>query len=120
MDELFSLASVRDHVEAGKYDAIIVDCAPTAETLRLLSLPEVMSWYMEKMFPVGRRVAKVVRPVMSRMSSMPIADEQVFDSVGRFYERIDGVRDILGNPEITSARLVMNPEKMVIAEARRT
>lgn len=120
MDELFSLASVRDHVESGEYDAIIVDCAPTAETLRLLSLPEVMSWYMEKMFPVGRKMAKVVRPVMSRVSSMPIADEQVFDSVSRFYERIDGIRDILGDPEITSARLVMNPEKMVIAEARRT
>jgi arsenite-transporting ATPase len=120
MDELFSLASVRDHVESEKYDSIIVDCAPTAETLRLLSLPEVMSWYMEKMFPVGRKVAKVVRPVVSRVSSMPIADEQVFDSVARFYERIDGIRDILGDPEITSARLVMNPEKMVIAEARRT
>lgn len=120
MDELFSLASVRDHVDSGKYDVIIVDCAPTAETLRLLSLPEVMSWYMEKMFPVGRKVAKVVRPVMSRVSSMPIANEQVFDSVTRFYERIDGVREILGDPEITSARLVMNPEKMVIAEARRT
>ncbi len=120
MDELFSLASVRDHVDAAEYDTIIVDCAPTAETLRLLSLPEVMSWYMEKMFPVGRKVARVVRPVVSRMSSMPIADEQVFDSVSRFYERIDGVRDILGDPEITSTRLVMNPEKMVIAEARRT
>ncbi|MCL1692701.1 MAG: TRC40/GET3/ArsA family transport-energizing ATPase [Actinomycetia bacterium] len=120
MDELFSLASVRDHAESDEYDTIIVDCAPTAETLRLLSLPEVMSWYMEKMFPVGRKMAKVVRPVMSRVSSMPIADEEVFDSVSRFYERIDGVRDILGNPEITSARLVMNPEKMVIAEARRT
>jgi len=120
MDELFSLASVRDHVESGAYDTIIVDCAPTAETLRLLSLPEVMSWYMDKMFPVGRRVAKVVRPVISRVSSMPVADEQVFDSVARFYARIDGVREILGNPEMTSARLVMNPEKMVIAEARRT
>jgi len=120
MDELFSLASVRDHAESDEYDTIIVDCAPTAETLRLLSLPEVMSWYMEKMFPVGRKMAKVVRPVMSRVSSMPIADEEVFDSVSRFYERIDGVRDILGDPEITSARLVMNPEKMVIAEARRT
>lgn len=120
MDELFSLASVRDHVDSGTYDAIIVDCAPTAETLRLLSLPEVMSWYMDKMFPVGRRVARVVRPVMSRMSSMPVADDQVFDSVARFYERIEGIREILGDPEITSARLVMNPEKMVIAEARRT
>jgi len=120
MDELFSLASVRDHVRSGAYDAIIVDCAPTAETLRLLSLPEVMSWYMEKMFPVGRRVAKVVRPVISRVSSLPVADDEVFEAVARFYERLEGIREILSDPETTTARLVMNPEKMVIAEARRT
>lgn len=120
MDELFSLASVRDHVATGHYDVIVVDCAPTAETLRLLSLPEVMSWYMEKMFPLGRRVAKVVRPVISRMSSLPVADDEVFEAVARFYERLDGVREILSDPDVTSARLVMNPEKMVISEARRT
>ncbi|MEA2058493.1 MAG: TRC40/GET3/ArsA family transport-energizing ATPase, partial [Actinomycetota bacterium] len=120
MDELFSLATVRDHVHSGRYDAIIVDCAPTAETLRLLSLPDVMAWYMEKMFPIGRKLARVIRPVMGRVSSMPVADEQVFDSVAQFYERLDGIREILADPEVTSARLVMNPEKMVIAEARRT
>ncbi|HEX9854624.1 MAG TPA: TRC40/GET3/ArsA family transport-energizing ATPase [Acidimicrobiia bacterium] len=120
MDEIFALATVRDHVRSGEYDAIIVDCAPTAETLRLLSLPEVLSWYMEKMFPIGRRVAKVVRPVLSRVSSMPVADDKVFDAVARFYERLDGIREILSDPATTSARLVMNPERMVIAEARRT
>ena len=120
MDEIFSLASVRDHVRSGEYDAIIVDCAPTAETLRLLSLPEVLSWYMEKMFPIGRRVAKVVRPVLSRVTTIPVADDNVFEAVVRFYERLDGIREILADPETTSARLVMNPERMVIAEARRT
>jgi len=120
MDELFSLASIRDHVRSEKYDVIIVDCAPTAETLRLLSLPEVMSWYMEKMFPLSRRVMKVARPVLSKMSTMPLADDKVFESVAIFYERLDGIREILADPKITSARLVMNPEKMVISEARRT
>ena len=120
MDELFSLASVRDHARSDEYDLIVVDCAPTAETLRLLSLPEVMSWYMDKMFPLSRRVVKVVRPVLSRVSSMPVADDAVFDAVARFYERLDGIRELLSDPEITTARLVMNPEKMVIAEARRT
>ncbi len=120
MDELFSLASVRDHARSDEYDVIIVDCAPTAETLRLLSLPEVMSWYMDKMFPLSRRVARVVRPVLTKVSSMPIADDAVFDAVARFYERLDGIRELLSDPEITTARLVMNPEKMVIAEARRT
>lgn len=120
MDEIFALATVRDHTRSGEYDAVIVDCAPTAETLRLLSLPEVLSWYMEKMFPIGRRVAKVVRPVLSRVTTLPVADDRVFDAVARFYERLDGIREILADAEITSARLVMNPEKMVIAEARRT
>ena len=120
MDEIFSLATVRDHARSGEYDVVVVDCAPTAETLRLLSLPEVLSWYMEKMFPIGRRVAKVVRPIMTKVTSMPVADDKVFEAVARFYDRLDGIREILADPEVTSARLVMNPEKMVIAEARRT
>jgi arsenite-transporting ATPase len=120
MEEIFSLVSVRDHVRSGDYDLVVVDCAPTAETLRLLSLPEVLSWYMEKMFPIGRRVAKVVRPVWTKVTTMPMADDKVFEAVARFYDRLDGIREILSDPEVTSARLVMNPEKMVIAEARRT
>lgn len=120
MDEIFSLVTVRDHVRSGEYDVIVVDCAPTAETLRLLSLPEVLSWYMEKMFPIGRRVAKVVRPMLSKVTSMPVANDKVFEAVQRFYDRLDGIREILSDPEVTSARLVMNPERMVIAEARRT
>ncbi|MDJ0497203.1 MAG: ArsA family ATPase [Acidimicrobiia bacterium] len=120
MDEIFSLVTVRDHVRSGEYDLIVVDCAPTAETLRLLSLPDVLAWYMEKMFPIGRRVAKVVRPVITKVTSMPVADDKVFEAVSRFYDRLDGIREILSDPDITSARLVMNPEKMVIAEARRT
>ncbi len=98
----------------------MVDCAPTAETLRLLSLPEVMSWYMDKLFPASRKVAKVVRPVLSRVTGMPVADDDVFDAVVKFYDRLDGIKEILSDSEITSARLVMNPEKMVISEARRT
>ena len=120
MDELFALASVRDHARSGRYDVIVMDCAPTAETLRLLSLPEVMSWYMEKIFPMGRRMVKAVRPVLSKVTSLPIADDKVFEAAARFYDRIDGIRELLSDPEVTSARLVMNPEKMVIAEARRT
>jgi len=120
MDEIFSLASVRDHASSDEYDLIVVDCAPTAETLRLLSLPEVLSWYMEKIFPIGRRVASFVRPVLNRVTSLPVANDKVFAAVASFYERLDGIRDILADPAVTSARLVMNPEKMVISEARRT
>jgi arsenite-transporting ATPase len=120
MDELFALAEVQDHVRSGRYDLVVVDCAPTAETLRLLSLPEALAWYMEKLYPLERRVARVVRPVLSRVISMPLPDDDVFEAGEGFYGRIEGARRIFGNPRITSARLVVNLEKMVIAEARRT
>lgn len=120
MDELFALAEVQDHVSSGRFDTLVVDCAPTAETLRLLSLPDVLGWYMEKLFPMERRVARVVRPVLSRVMSMPLPGDDVFQAGEGFYGRIEGVRRVLADPEITSARLVVNLEKMVVAEARRT
>ena len=120
MDELFALAEVQDHVTSGDFDTLVVDCAPTAETLRLLSLPDALGWYMEKLFPLERRVARVVRPVLSRVMSMPLPGDDVFKAGEGFYGRIEGVRRVLASPEITSARLVMNLEKMVVAEARRT
>ena len=120
MDELFALAEVQDHVSSGRYDLVVVDCAPTAETLRLLSLPEALGWYMEKLFPLERRVARVVRPVLKRVMSLPLPEDDVFEAGEGFYGRIEGVRRILSDPSITSARLVMNLEKMVVAEARRT
>ena len=120
MDELFALAEVQDQVSSGAFDTIVVDCAPTAETLRLLSLPDALGWYMEKLFPLERRVAKVVRPVLKRVMSMPLPSDAVFQAGEGFYGRIEGIRTRLSTPEITSARLVMNLEKMVVAEARRT
>jgi len=120
MDELFALADVKDHAISGAYDLLVVDCAPTAETLRLLSLPEILGWYMDKIFPMERKIVKAMRPVLNRVVSIPIAGDEVFDAAEGFYGRIQGVRDILTNPFVTSARLVLNPEKMVINEARRT
>jgi len=98
---------------------IVVDCAPTAETIRFLSLPDILSWYMERIFPVERRMAKVVRPILSRLTSIPMAGDEVFDAARRFYDRLDGVRELLTDNRRTSVRLVVNPERMVIAEARR-
>ena len=120
MDELFALDAAQDHVSSGDFDVLVVDCAPTAETLRLLSLPDALGWYMEKLFPLERRVARVVRPVLSRVMSMPLPGDDVFRAGEGFYGRIEGIRRVLADPEITSARLVMNLEKMVVAEARRT
>jgi arsenite/tail-anchored protein-transporting ATPase len=120
LDEVFSLAEVKRHHDEGAYDVLIVDCAPTGETLRLLSLPDVIAWYMERIFPVERRVMGVLRPVAKKVTSLPLPGEEVYDAVRRFYERLDGVRRILTDGAITSVRLVVNPEKMVIAEAKRT
>jgi arsenite-transporting ATPase len=120
LDEVFALADIKQYAESGEWDVVVVDCAPTAETIRFLSLPDILSRYMERLFPVGRRVNKVVAPVLSRVTSLPVAGDDVFSAVGRFYERLDGVREILMDPERTSVRLVVNPERMVIAEARRT
>ncbi len=120
LDEIFSLIDVKTHVESGAYDVLIVDCAPTAETLRLLSLPDVMQWYIERIFPVERRIVKTVRPLVSRVTSLPIAGDRVFDAVERLHRNLDAVKKILTDEATSSVRLVLNLEKMVIAEARRT
>jgi arsenite-transporting ATPase len=120
LDEIFSLIDVRTHVESGAFDMLVVDCAPTAETLRLLSLPEIMNWYIERIFPVERRVVKTIRPMLSRMTTLPIAGDQVFGAIERLHRNLETVKQILTDEHVSSVRLVVNPEKMVIAEARRT
>ena len=120
MDELFALLEVNRHARSGSYDVIVVDCAPTAETLRLLSLPEVLSWYFEKVMPTERRLMRAARPLLSRLTDLPIPKDEVFTAAQSVFESIEGVRELMSTPEVTSARLVVNPEKMVIDEARRT
>jgi len=120
LDEIFSLIDVKTHVDEQRWDLLVVDCAPTAETLRLLSLPEIMSWYIERIFPIQRRVVKGVRPVVAKMTTLPIAGDRFFGAVERLHRNLDAVRRILTDERSSSVRLVVNPEKMVIAEARRT
>jgi arsenite-transporting ATPase len=120
MDELFALLEVNHHARSGDYDVIVVDCAPTAETLRLLSLPEVLSWYFEKVMPTERRLMRAARPLLNRLTNLPIPEDEVFTAAQSVFESVEGVKELLSQPGITSARLVVNPEKMVIDEARRT
>ena len=120
MDELFALLEVNRHARSGDYDVIVVDCAPTAETLRLLSLPEVLSWYFEKVLPTERRIMKAARPFLNRLTDLPIPEDDVFTAAQSVFESVEEVKELMSQPEITSARLVVNPEKMVIDEARRT
>jgi arsenite-transporting ATPase len=120
MEELAYLLFIVDYAESGKYDAIVVDSAPTGETIRLLSFPEVLNWWMKKLFPVQRQAAKVVRPVLKPLLNIPIPEEEVMDSVQQLFPQIEKMRSLLTDPETTSIRLVMNPEKMVIKETQRT
>jgi arsenite-transporting ATPase len=120
LDEIFALIDVKTHVESGAYDVLVVDCAPTAETLRLLSLPDVMQWYIERIFPVERRIVKTVRPLVTKVTTLPIAGDRVFDAIERLHRNLDAVKRILTDGSTSSVRLVVNLEKMVIAEARRT
>ena len=117
IEEVFSLTDLRRHSD--QFDCVVIDCAPTAETLRLLSLPEIARWYIERIFPIERRVVKVVRPVLERMTSMPLARDRVFGAIERLYRNLRDVGEILTDAQRSSIRLVVNPEKMVIAEARR-
>lgn len=120
LEEIFGLVDIKAHAASGDWDLLVVDCAPTAETIRLLSLPDVLAWYMDRVFPFTRRINRVVGPVVARMTNLPVAGDQVFTAADRFYARLDGVKELLTDPSVASARLVVNPERMVIAEARRT
>jgi arsenite/tail-anchored protein-transporting ATPase len=117
-EEVLALLEVRDQVATGDWDLVIVDCAPTAETLRLLALPEALTWYMERVFPVERRVIKTLRPVLARAAGVPMPHDTVFDAVERLHHDLGEVRDLLTGPD-ASVRLVLTPESVVVAEARR-
>ncbi|HEX9697426.1 MAG TPA: TRC40/GET3/ArsA family transport-energizing ATPase [Actinomycetota bacterium] len=121
LDEIFALTDVRRAADSDAYDLLVVDCAPTAETLRLLSLPDALNWYFERIFPMERRLAKVARPVVNRMVRAPIiASDTVMGAVERLHRTLESVRQLLIDTSTSSVRLVVNAERMVIAEARRT
>ena len=120
MDELFSLLQIKRHHEEQRYDAIIVDCAPTGETLRLLSFPDVATWWLEKVFPWERRMLAAARPIAKTFLDVPLPTEAVMDDVQRLVRNLVAMNGILRDRSRTSIRLVMNPDRMVVKEAMRT
>jgi arsenite-transporting ATPase len=120
LDELFALIDLRSQVASGEHDLVVVDCAPTAETLRLLALPDALRWYVERIMQPGRRVARAVRPVVSRVGTMPVPDDEVFGAVERVHGDLAEVHALLQDPARSTMRLVVNPERMVVNEAMRT
>jgi len=120
MDELASLLQIVNLHDSGDYDVVIVDCAPTGETLRFLSLPEVAKWYLSHVFPFQRQTVRLAGPLIKSITDLPIPDDKVFDAIKDLILQLDRMHQLLAEPERSSVRLVLNPEKMVIKEAQRT
>jgi arsenite/tail-anchored protein-transporting ATPase len=120
MDELFSLLRLQGHHVCGEWDVIVVDCAPTGETLRLLSFPDVARWWIDKVFPFERQILAAARPLARTLLDVPLPSQAVFDDVHRLSEKLIAMNDILRDRERCTIRLVMNADRMVIGEAMRT
>jgi arsenite-transporting ATPase len=118
-EEVLALLELRNQVASGRWDLVVVDCAPTGETLRLLALPEALNWYVEKVFPAHRRAMRAMRPLLSRVAGPAVPADSVFEAVERLHRELGDVRRVLTEPS-TSVRLVLTPEAVVVAEARRT
>jgi len=120
MDELGNLLWITDHVASGKYDVIVVDAAPTGETLRLLSLPDASRWWIERIAPIGRRVSRIGRPMLERVLGIPIPRDEVFAAAERLLDRLAEVHRLLSDPDRTSVRITLALDKLSVAEARRS
>jgi len=120
MDELSSLLWIAEHHDKGEFEVIVVDAAPTGETLRLLSLPEAGEWWLEHIFPIQRQVMRVAGPIVGRVVGVPTPKDEVFAAGEQLFKRLQHLHEILSDPSRSTVRLVLNLEKMVIKEAQRT
>jgi len=119
MEEVCSLLIIRQHAQERRFDCLIVDCAPTGETMRLLSFPDIARWYMEKLFPWERRIVTRVGPVVQPLVPIPLPTDKVYAALEVLFHRVDETKMLLSDFQRASVRLVLNPEKMVIKEAQR-
>jgi arsenite/tail-anchored protein-transporting ATPase len=120
MDELFSLLRLQAHNDSGEWDAIVVDCAPTGETLRLLSFPDVARWWIDKVFPFEKQILAAARPIARSLLDISLPSQAVFADIERLSQSLIAMNEILRDRSRCTIRLVMNPDKMVIGEAMRT
>jgi len=119
MDEVASLMWIKHYAQRAEHDVLIVDCAPTGETLQLLTFPDAAKWWLDKIYPWSRRAMRVARPVLQPMMHMPLPSDEVYASLKDLLMDLDGMRKVLTDPEITTVRIVLNLEKMVVKEAKR-
>lgn len=119
-DELMSLLKIKEIYDEGIYDVLIVDCAPTGETMSLLKFPDLFKWWMEKLFPIKRKGAKIARPIVQATLKVPVPSEETFDDIEKLYTKIEQLHQLMQNKEIVSIRIVTTPEKIVVMEAKRS
>lgn len=119
MEEVSSLLHINRYVAEKRYDVILLDCAPTGESIRFISIPTSLEWYMKKLFDVERRIVKIARPITKRLYSVPLPEDEYFATIQRLFDRLEGIDTILSDPNITTVRLITNPEKIILKETQR-
>lgn len=119
MEELSAMMYVNQFRRENRYDVIVLDCAPTAESLRFISMPTTLDWYIRHIFPTERRLLKMIRPLANRVSPVELPTDSYFANVKDLFDKIEGVDALLEDPAQTSARLVTNAERMVLKETQR-
>ena len=119
MEELSAMMYINQYRREGRYDVIVLDAAPTAESLRFISMPTTLDWYMKHIFPFQRNLLKAVRPIANRVAPFELPTDSYFANIRDLFEKLEGVDDLMQDPYTTSVRLVTNPEKMVLRETQR-
>ena len=119
MEELSAMMYINQYRREQRYDVIVLDAAPTAESLRFISMPTTLDWYMKHIFPFQRNLLKAVRPIANRVAPFELPTDSYFINIRELFEKLEGVDEIMENPNVTSVRLVTNPEKMVLRETQR-
>jgi arsenite-transporting ATPase len=119
MDEIASLMWIKHYAQRDEHDVLIVDCAPTGETLQLLTFPDAAKWWLDKIYPWERRAMRMARPVLQPMMGIPLPSDEVYASLKDLLLDLGGMRKVLTDPAVTSVRIVLNLEKMVVKEAKR-
>jgi arsenite-transporting ATPase len=119
MEELSAMMYVNQFRREQRYDVIVLDCAPTAESMRFISMPTTLDWYMKHIFPFQRGFLRAVRPLANRVSPVELPADSYFANIQELFGKLDGIDALLEDPNITSVRLVTNPERMVLRETQR-
>jgi arsenite/tail-anchored protein-transporting ATPase len=119
MEELSAMMYINEYRREKRYDVIVLDAAPTAESMRFISMPTTLDWYMKHIFPFQRNLLKAVRPIANRVAPFELPTDSYFANIRNLFEKLEGIDEIMEDPHTTSVRLITNPEKMVLRETQR-